>query len=208
MAHHMARRRARGGRGPWVLLGLSAALLAFGVIFGGGVASLLWPLFVMAPALALFYLVRQAKRLRFLTIPATMLATVGALLFVSNLTGFWSIWSYAWALVFPGAFGLGLSVYGELTRKRAADRWGESLAKAGIGIFLVGLVLNLLFGLSGLLIGLLPMLLVGTLVYLVLRNRKPKRPASIRGSRYDTLGDGSSTLDLDSALWQEERERV
>lgn len=209
MTHHMAR-RSRGRRGASALLLLAGSFLLLGLAVIFGFTALLGPLLMMLPSFVLFYLVKQFKSARILTIPATMLLTVGLLLLAGNLTGYWAALSFGWALVFPGAFGLGLSVYGELTRNQTADRWGETMAKVGVGIFLIGIVLNALFGLGGLLTGLLgtallPLLVVGGLLYLFYRNRRSKRHA-LPNSRYESLDDGSSRLD--PSLWQEERERV
>ncbi len=71
-------------------------------------------------------------------VAGAIVTVTGVVLAVQNQTGLWSTWAYAWALVAPGGVGLGLLVYGALTRQR-------ELALAGAWALLVGLALFLGF---------------------------------------------------------------
>ena len=49
-------------------------------------------------------------------IAGSIVTTVGSVLLYQQTTGHWESWAYAWALVGPGAAGLGMLVYGLLFR--------------------------------------------------------------------------------------------
>ncbi|MDQ4078222.1 MAG: hypothetical protein M3220_18495 [Chloroflexota bacterium] len=210
MSSHI-KRRSREGRGLGLLLVVLGALF---LLMGPplGFWSFVWPFFVMAPGLLLFYLVKQfGKRTNILTIPATMITAVGLLLLLSNTFGLWASWAYAWALIFPGSFGLGLAVYGDLARKPSAERWGENLATVGVGIFLLGFILNAFFAVGGFLGGLLgvfalPLLLIVAGIYLLRRKSKPKGSSYLGGDRHKELSD--KPTHIETPLFNEERERV
>ena len=71
---------------------MGLALVGLGLFFligtiWGGVMNLMWPMFVLGPGLLLFYLVRVlGKKAALLSVPATMISTVGLLLFDQNFT--------------------------------------------------------------------------------------------------------------------------
>ena len=73
-----------------------------------------WPLFVdrpRRPAVPV-QLRRAAARGPGLAIAGAITTVVGLILAVQNVTDLWATWAYAWALVAPGASGLGMAVYG------------------------------------------------------------------------------------------------
>lgn len=133
-------------------------LVAFGGVFalielagGGRVWSLAWPLFVIVAGLLLFAGVFSFGRSGgFLAIPGAILAVDGLVLLVTNTFGVWTAWAYAWALVTPGAVGLGLLVHGTLAGIPRLRRAGAVLAGLGLALFAVfGTAFELVAGLSG-----------------------------------------------------------
>lgn len=133
-------------------------LVVFGGLFalvelaGGGVAwGYVWPLFVVVPGLLLlagaFSFGRGGG---FLALPGCIVTMGGLLLLVTNTLGVWPAWSYLWALVAPGAVGLGLIVFGTRSRLPDVVRTGEFLAIAGLALFAAfGALFELVFGVSG-----------------------------------------------------------
>ena len=96
---------------PWIVIGVGAALLVMGMLLG-------------APDMA---------------VPACIVGGIGGILYYQNLTGDWTSWSYAWALI-PAFVGAGILVAAVLGgRSRYAYR-------EGIRTLLVGIVLFLVFG--------------------------------------------------------------
>ena len=96
---------------PWIVIGVGAALLVIGLLVG-------------APDMA---------------VPACIVGGIGGILYYQNLTGNWSSWSYAWALI-PAFVGVGMLVAALLgARSRYAYR-------EAIRSILVGLVLFVVFG--------------------------------------------------------------
>lgn len=96
---------------PWIVIGVGAALLVVGLLVG-------------APDMA---------------IPAFIVGGIGGILYYQNLTGNWTSWSYAWALI-PAFVGIGMLVAAVLGgRSRYAYR-------EAIRTLLVGVVLFLVFG--------------------------------------------------------------
>ncbi len=79
--------------------------------------------------------------------PGAGLAAAGAL---TTTTGLWATWAYAWALVAPGAVGLGLFVYGVLTGQRDLVVSGGWALLTGLGLFIVfAFFFESVIGLSG-----------------------------------------------------------
>ncbi len=77
-------------------------------------AELAWPLRIIVPGLALFVvgLVLPGSTGDGLAGFGLVAAGVGTLLWYQSVTGTWSSWAYAWALVFPGVGGLAGIVHG------------------------------------------------------------------------------------------------
>lgn len=119
---------------------------------GIDLALLGWPAFVIVPGLAVFalaFVVGGPGGAGLATVGA-VITTTGVILAVQRATGHWATWAYAWALVAPGSVGVGLVVYGLLSRQPSIARSGLWPAVAGLVLFLVGLLFFEGFlGLSG-----------------------------------------------------------
>jgi hypothetical protein len=145
--------------------------------------ALVWPLFIVVPGL-LFYaaMIAFSPRAGFLAIPGSILVVAGLCLLVTNTLGNWAAWSYLWALVTPGAVGLGLWLFGVQARVPGLRRTGGWLLFAGVVVFAVlAAVFELALGMSGpagVTIGraLAPALLVALGVVLVVFSLR-RRPA-------------------------------
>src|SRR5512134_3895148 len=85
-----------------------------------------------------------------LAVPAGIATMVGIVLAVQNATDLWETWAYAWALVAPGGVGLGLLLYGLLTRQPDVATGGGWALLVGLGLFLgFGFFFESVIGLSG-----------------------------------------------------------
>lgn len=167
MNKSLARRRRRRFS-PLAIAAILAVVLGTLIFSGGSLMSLFWPLFFLAPGLAMFAAIRRfGTDLSLLALPATMATMFGGLLFLQNLTGLWSTWAYAWTLLVPTSIGLGLAFYGDLERKEKVARTGARLARGGLWMFAAGLVFfEVLLNLSGLIPAFLaplalPLLIIG-----------------------------------------------
>ncbi len=128
--------------GAILILGGAIALVVSWTDFelDGRILDASWPIFVVVPGLVLLALAsvpRPPAGVGF-AIAGSIVTSVGVLLWYQEATGHWESWSYAWALIGPGAAGLGALGYGALTRNEQMVRVGSRLAAIGLGIFLVG----------------------------------------------------------------------
>jgi hypothetical protein len=169
-----ALRQDRGGLifgGILIVLGvLFLAERAFGVQFG----RFGWPLFVIVPGVLLMAasLVAGGREGSGLAVAGAITTVVGLVLAFQNATGLWATWAYAWALVGPGATGIGLIFYGVLKRQPDLVSTGIRSLGSGLALFAAfGLFFEGVIGLSGepFLLGsdLLPIALIGLGVVLL-----------------------------------------
>ena len=101
-----------------------------------------WPLWLIVPGLAMLAgsLAIPPRAGLGLAIPGTIIAMVGAILWVQEAYGLYATWAYAWALVAPTAPGLAMLIYG-------LARGDHELVADGFRTFLVGIGLFLGFAL-------------------------------------------------------------
>ena len=74
-----------------------------------------------------------------LAIPGSIIAGIGGILYIQNLTNTWASWTYVWTLI-PGFVGIGLLIAGLLGHERRKS-WRE-----GGRLILISSALFLLFG--------------------------------------------------------------
>ncbi len=99
-----------------------------------------WPLFVILPGVALIAVSLAGRGLAAFAIIGSIVLVTGLILAVQNEFGLWAAWSYAWALVFPGAVGLGIAIIG-------AERRDRARVERGLSMFATGITLAVIFGL-------------------------------------------------------------
>lgn len=104
------------------------------------IADVGWPYFVIVPGVALLLvsLVRTPPRGVGFAIAGSIVTTVGCVLLYQQVTGHWTSWAYAWALVGPGAAGLGMLAYGLIFGQRDLLAPGARLVAIAAAIFVVG----------------------------------------------------------------------
>ena len=124
-----------------ILLGLAAfALQTAGYDLADAASGDGWPILVIVPGLILLTaaFVTPVPAGVGLAIAGSIVTTVGLVLFYQQQTNHWESWSYAWALVGPGAAGLGMTAYGLVFRQSELVRGGLALAAIAAVIFVVG----------------------------------------------------------------------
>jgi hypothetical protein len=99
-----------------------------------------WPYFVVFPGVVLLLasLVPTPPRGVGFAIAGSIVTMVGVVLLYQQTTGHWTSWAYAWALVGPGAAGLGMVLYGVLFRQRDLLAAGARLVAIAAAILAVG----------------------------------------------------------------------
>ncbi len=128
--------------------------------------ELQWPLIIVA--VGLFFIVGAVLGAASLAVPGAIIGGIGGLLYYQNLSGNWSSWAYAWALI-PGFVGLGLILMGLL------DRQKRSSIRDGVRLIFISLILFAIFG--GFLGGFYglrqfwPLLLILAGIWMLWRNR-------------------------------------
>jgi hypothetical protein len=106
----------------------------------GAIGDAGWPFFLIIPGVILMVVsvIPIPPRGVGFAVAGTIVTTVGAVLFYQEATGHWESWAYVWALVGPGAAGLGMLVYGLLFRQRDLVLVGARLVAIAAAIFVAG----------------------------------------------------------------------
>lgn len=99
-----------------------------------------WPFFVIIPGVILLLssLIPKPPNGVGFAIAGSIVTTVGLVLLYQEHTARWESWAFAWALVGPGAAGLGMLVYGVIFGQRAVVSTGVRLAIIAAAIFVAG----------------------------------------------------------------------
>lgn len=127
-----------------------------------------WPFFVLVPGLVLLFIGATVRSVSGLLVPGTVVTVVALILAVQNTFDLWASWSYAWALVVPGAYGLGAGLLGIARADRKQTENGMHAALAGVAMFFVfGVFFEGVLHVSGLNFGVpfdivLPVFLIAT----------------------------------------------
>ena len=139
-----------------IVLGLALVILGglalLGRMFSIDLLGLGWPIFVLAPGIALFAagLAVGGRAGVGLAIPGGIVSMVGVVLSFQAATGLYGTWAYAWALVAPGGVGVALVLYGLLTGQGDLVRNGVPVLLTGLGLFVAfGLFFEGVLHLSG-----------------------------------------------------------
>ena len=188
--HHevMATRPRRGDTFLGIGLVLVGALFLLGQLLHLDFSRYGWPFFIILPGLGLFLVaVTAAGRVsQGLAISGSILAITGLVLLVQDLTDDYESWAYAWALVFPGAVGLGLLAYGLVAGRPQLVRPGIRTSATGLVLFMVGAIFfEGVVGISGRQFGRTTGILVSALVIaigaaMLAANLVSRRPSDSR----------------------------
>src|ERR1700736_6305464 len=113
------RRQSTVVGGLFVLIG---AILLAGQFVHVDIGHYGWPFFVIVPGLVILFLALTASGAvsEGLAILGSIITVTGLVLLFQDGTDHYESWAYAWALVFPGAIGLGMILYG-LTGRRPGN---------------------------------------------------------------------------------------
>lgn len=130
-----------------ILLGVLSLLGRLFDLVGWGE---LWPLIVIAAGASFFVgMFFGGKSFGALAIPGSIVVTVGGILLVMNITGHWTAWSYAWALIIS-AVGAGLFINGLWSEQPELKKRGSETFRGGIALFLtLGIVIEFIFSIIG-----------------------------------------------------------
>ena len=134
----------RRPRRPSMVLGgllvLVGAVLLVGQFVQIDVGHYGWPLFVIAAGLAILYLALTARGAfgEGLAILGSIITVTGLILLYQNATDHFESWAYAWTLIFPGAVGVGMILYGLVAGRPGNVRAGTRLVGTGLVLFLIG----------------------------------------------------------------------
>ncbi len=115
-------------------------LILLEVFFDFGVGRFIWPFFFIVPGSILLYIGfnEQISNGEPFVITGSIIGMLGLLFLYQTITNHWASWAYAWALIAPTSFGLGLWRYGNHRDKPHLVQSGKELAKIGGIIFLIG----------------------------------------------------------------------
>lgn len=142
-----------GSPGAAVLGGI---LIVLGLVFFASqqlnidIGEWAWPLYVIAPGVAMVAFGLTQRRGSGLTIAGSVITMVGLVLLYQNATGHWESWAYAWALVGPGGSGIGMLLYGTRSGDNKMARDGFFTTLTALGLFAAGFVFfEGILGISG-----------------------------------------------------------
>jgi hypothetical protein len=156
-----------------VLIAIGVLALV-GQIFWTDFVRYLWPFFIIIPGgvVVLLALPDESGLGEPFSMIGSMVAATGLLLFYQVLTGHWTSWAYAWALVAPTGAGVGLWLYGTVHDQARKRTSGRDLIRIGLIIGLVGLIFfELILNISGWGLGFVgwPILFIALGVFLLVR---------------------------------------
>jgi peptidoglycan/LPS O-acetylase OafA/YrhL len=99
-----------------------------------------WPFFIIVPGVALLVVALASRGVigEGLAIAGSIVTVSGLILLYQNATDHFESWSYAWALVVPGAVGSGMILYGLAAGRPGNVRAGSRLVAIGVVLFLLG----------------------------------------------------------------------
>lgn len=122
------------------LLVLIGAILLAGQFVRIDIGHYGWPFFIIAPGAVILFLALTARGAvsEGLAILGSIITVSGLILLYQNATDHFESWAYAWALVVPGAIGVGMILYGLAAGRSGNVRAGTRLAGIGLVVFLVG----------------------------------------------------------------------
>ena len=131
-------------RRPSMVLGgvlvLVGAILLLGRFVQVDVGHYGWPFFVIAPGVAILFVALTARGAlgEGLAILGSIITVTGLILLYQNATDHFESWAYAWTLIFPGAVGLGMILYGLVAGRPGNIRAGTRLVGIAAVLFLLG----------------------------------------------------------------------
>lgn len=136
MGGRSRRNDARGGLvGGAILVAIGAHLL-LREIFDLDLGRYGWPILIFGPGLLLFLgMALGGRGAGGFAIPASILTTIGLMLFVQNATGRFETWAYSWALI-PAAVGAGMLIAGRWDGNERQVREGQGTLRVGVLLFL------------------------------------------------------------------------
>jgi hypothetical protein len=123
-----------------MMLVLAGLVLLLGQLVHLDLGHYGWPLFIIVPGIALLIIAISSRGFagEGLAILGSILTITGLILLFQNGTDHFESWAYAWALVFPGAVGIGMIIYGSYAGRPGNVRAGVRLLGIGLVLFLLG----------------------------------------------------------------------
>jgi hypothetical protein len=123
--------------GMFVLIG---AILLAGQFVRIDIGRYGWPFFVIAPGVVILVVALTARGAvsEGLAIFGSIVTVSGLILLIQDATDHYESWAYAWALVVPGAIGLGMILYGLTAGRTGNVRSGTRLVGIALVLFLLG----------------------------------------------------------------------
>jgi hypothetical protein len=165
--------------GGILLIGLGILFLLGQIFEGFDFWGTLWPLFLVGVG-ALFFagMLAGGKSSAGLAVPGSIIASLGLLMFIQNLTDHWESWAYTWSVIIF-SIGLGIYIKGVYGEEQRSRRSGMSLMRLGAILFLIfGIFFELIFSSSEIGNYVLPIALIVVGLYLLVR--RSGRPAAVR----------------------------
>ena len=177
-----------------ILIGVGI-LLFVGQVFDVMNWGEFWPFIVIGAGLAFFVgMFLTGKSAGGLAVPGSIITTIGLILLVQTMFGWWEAWSYAWGLI-VASVGVGIAIHGMWSDNPERQRRGWEVTRTGLVLFLVfGAIFEFIFsftGVSGRPGSLFWALLVAALglFQLVVRSyRLITNPAEVKGDGRDLGG--------------------
>jgi hypothetical protein len=134
-SHDRSQSERTGATALGVVLITLGGVFLFATSVGAAWAQTGWPIFIIVPGLGLFAVaVLGGKSWSGLAVPASIVTTVGVILWCQNAFDLWQTWAYAWALI-PTAMGFGLWLHGRMSGRPDLQRQGRPMLITGTVLF-------------------------------------------------------------------------
>lgn len=154
---------------------IAVICIALGVMFFMGI-GLLWPMFILVPGLIMLGIALAGRAgAAALAIPGMIVTGTGALLFLTNLTGYWQSWAYLWTL-YAVFLGMGFMLMGHKFEEASLHSIGRAFVYAGMAGFVAfAFFFEIIIGISGGSGAIGALLLIAAGLYLLARDDTGQR---------------------------------
>lgn len=105
-----------------------------------GITAQVWPIFIIVPGFAIMLFANSIEDGSWLSAAGAVVLATGLLLAYQFAFDHFASWAYAWALVTPGAIGVGLRIHAKRFGDQSQVPLANKLMSLGAVMFLTGAV--------------------------------------------------------------------
>jgi hypothetical protein len=188
--------------GGALLIALGTLILLGEIFQGFDFWGVFWP-FILITVGVLFFasMLAGGKSAAGLAIPGSILACLGLMMFIQNLTNHWESWAYSWSVIIFSV-GLGIYIKGVYADQESSRRSGGRLMRLAVILFIIfGIFFEMLFSSRETARYVFPIAMIALGLYLLVvragwlpQRRQEITPQAIPPSQEETTPETETTL--------------